>query len=53
MKGFDEQLCWILIFRLVEEEVEVETEMDGSGTLLSIEHAEEVVLTWNTGEVRS
>ena len=38
--------------RVVEEEVEVETEVDGSGPMVSIEHAEEVVLMWNNAEVR-
>ncbi|XP_050733369.1 inositol 1,4,5-trisphosphate receptor type 1-like isoform X4 [Eriocheir sinensis] len=35
--------------RLVEEEVEVEEDVDGSCSMLSIEHEEEVVLTWNNG----
>ncbi|XP_042229615.1 inositol 1,4,5-trisphosphate receptor-like isoform X5 [Homarus americanus] len=36
--------------RLVEEDVEVEVDIEGSGPVLAIEREEEVVLTWNNGE---
>nr|XP_027212094.1 inositol 1,4,5-trisphosphate receptor-like [Penaeus vannamei] len=36
--------------RLVEEDIEVEVDVEGSGSMLAIEQDEEVVLTWNNGE---
>ncbi|XP_066945103.1 inositol 1,4,5-trisphosphate receptor isoform X26 [Macrobrachium rosenbergii] len=36
--------------RMVEEDIEVEVDIEGSGSMLAIEQGEEVVLTWNNGE---
>ncbi|XP_068212186.1 LOW QUALITY PROTEIN: inositol 1,4,5-trisphosphate receptor [Palaemon carinicauda] len=36
--------------RMVEEDIEVEVDIEGSGSMLAIERDEEVVLTWNNGE---
>ncbi|XP_042858800.1 inositol 1,4,5-trisphosphate receptor-like [Penaeus japonicus] len=36
--------------RLVEEDIEVEVDVEGSGSMLAIEQDEEVVLTWNNGD---
>nr|XP_045591963.1 inositol 1,4,5-trisphosphate receptor-like isoform X2 [Procambarus clarkii] len=36
--------------RLVEEDIEVEVDVEGSGRVVAIERDEEVVLTWNNGQ---
>lgn len=38
--------------RLVEVDMEVEVDVEGSCPMVAIERDEEVVLTWNNGQVR-